>query len=108
MCRKANASRHILALQKGFGPPTFRLGGGCSIQLSYWCIYWNIVAEKDADVNLRNFLFWRYVLTTFLATAPYTVTLAKKGGFSIMWRNGFCADLDDLIFDKDDGGPSER
>ena len=46
-----------LARQKGFGPPTFRLGGGCSIQLSYWCIYWNIVAEKDADVNLRNFLF---------------------------------------------------
>ena len=27
--------RH-LARQKGFGPPTFRLGGGCSIQLSYW------------------------------------------------------------------------
>ena len=27
--------RH-LARQKGFEPPTFRLGGGCSIQLSYW------------------------------------------------------------------------
>ena len=43
-----------LARQKELESPTFRLGGGRSIQLSYWRIYWNIVAEKGADVN--NFL----------------------------------------------------
>ena len=32
-----------LACQKGFEPPTFRLGGGCSIQLSYWHISFNIL-----------------------------------------------------------------
>ncbi len=30
-------------------------------------------------------------------------------GVDRMWEtNDPCADLDDLIFDKDDGGPSER
>ena len=43
-----------LARQKELESPTFRLGGGRSIQLSYWRIYWNIVAEKGIDVN--NFL----------------------------------------------------
>ena len=47
-------------------------------------------------------------MTAFLSISPYTVTLAKKGGTPMVWHNGFCADLDDLIFDKDDGGPSER
>jgi len=43
-----------------------------------------------------------------LVISPYTVTLAKKGGTSMAQHHDFCADLDDLIFDKDDGGPSER
>ena len=31
--------RRFLASQKGFEPPTPRLGGVCSIQLSYWDLY---------------------------------------------------------------------
>ena len=42
-----------LALQKELESPTFRLGGGRSIQLSYWSIYWNIVAENKNVVNRR-------------------------------------------------------
>ena len=40
------ASRPVLASQKRFELPTPRLGGVCSIQLSYWdmCIYRIILA----------------------------------------------------------------
>ena len=33
---------------------------------------------------------------------------AQKGGESVIESNDPYADLDDLIFDEDDGGPSER
>ncbi len=42
-----------MALQKELESPTFRLGGGRSIQLSYWSIYWNIVTENKFVVNRR-------------------------------------------------------
>ena len=44
--------RRLLARQKELESPTFRLGGGRSIQLSYWRIYWSIVTEKGTAVNL--------------------------------------------------------
>ena len=94
----------------------------CSVQGSKGSIYWNIVAEKGVAVN-RNVIAQpagktiaqsqekfprKYIATAFSAPFAYTVPLAKKGGTLMVWYNGFCADLDDLIFDKDDGGPSER
>ena len=50
---------YFLAHQKGFGPPTFRLGGGCSIQLSYWCVfdYRAIVTENSECVNKIREIF---------------------------------------------------
>ena len=45
---------HFLALQKELESPTFRLGGGRSIQLSYWSIYWNIVPKNRIRVNWKQ------------------------------------------------------
>ena len=42
-----------LAPQKEFESPTFRLGGGRSILLSYWGICIRIVMEKQSSVNLK-------------------------------------------------------
>ena len=41
----------FLARQKGFEPPTFRLGGGCSIQLSYWRMDTSIIMENRGGVK---------------------------------------------------------
>ena len=41
----------FLARQKGFEPPTFRLGGGCSIQLSYWRMDTSIIMENRVGVK---------------------------------------------------------
>ena len=41
----------FLARQKGFEPPTFRLGGGCSIQLSYWRMDKSIIMENQGGVK---------------------------------------------------------
>ena len=90
-----------MALQKELESPTFRLGGGRSIQLSYWSIYWNIVAENKFVVNL-------HVSTVFEKHRAYTVFSVLKGGEQMKECNDPYADLEDLIFDDDDGGPSER
>ena len=41
----------FLARQKGFEPPTFRLGGGRSIRLSYWRMDMCIIREKRLAVK---------------------------------------------------------
>ena len=50
----------LVARQKEFESPTFRLGGGCSIQLSYWRIYWDIVSEKFVNVNWEGKFMFQY------------------------------------------------
>ena len=47
-----------MAHQIGFEPMTLGLEGRCSIQLSYWCLFVNGVAEKASmTVYLWNFVF---------------------------------------------------
>lgn len=50
---KSRLSALWLARQKGFEPPTFRLGGGCSIQLSYWRIDDYIIRQTWPAVNQK-------------------------------------------------------
>ncbi len=38
----------------------------------------------------------------------YTIPPKQKGGENMRESNDPSVDLDDLIFDEDDGGPSER
>ena len=90
-----------LARQKEFESPTFRLGGGRSILLSYWRIYWNIVSENKTDVNCRD-------STEFETLRCYTEALVWKGGTAVKEGSDPYVDLDDLIYDEEDGGPSER
>ena len=65
-----------MARQKGFEPPTFRLGGGCSIQLSYRRIeYFSIVPKKRYSVNrIRSPLSIH-----FLRGYAYTVKSVLEG-----------------------------
>ena len=96
----------LLARQKGFEPPTFRLGGGCSIQLSYWRLYHSIVQNIPHCVNRKSCDSFRFI---FLPVSAYTAkTAKKKGGLSMRQTDDPNADLEDLIFDEDAGGPSER
>ena len=44
----------FLAPQKEFESPTFRLGGGRSILLSYWGIFLCIVPKFCLSVNLKS------------------------------------------------------
>ena len=46
--------------------------------------------------------------TAFVAVSAYTVFLAWKGGACMKASKVAHLDLDDLIFDEEDGGPSER
>ena len=54
-----------LARQKEFESPTFRLGGGCSIQLSYWRInllphYTGRIIICQSDLNCIKQIFPRF------------------------------------------------
>ena len=96
----------LLARQKGFEPPTFRLGGGCSIQLSYWRMFHSIVQNILLCVNCKSHDSFRFI---FRGPKHILLGLQKmKGGTSMRQTNDPYADLDDLIFDEDAGGPSER
>ena len=46
--------------------------------------------------------------TAFEAAKAYTVSLVQKGGGPMLESNDPHIDLDDLIFEEGDGGPSER
>jgi len=44
----------------------------------------------------------------FALLTAYTVSSAEKGGIPMRQINDRYADVDDLIFEEEDGGPSER
>ena len=54
-----------LAHQRGLEPPTYRLGGGRSIQLSYWCIRSVILPKFFLSVKkIRHFFcFGKHILS---------------------------------------------
>ena len=43
-----------------------------------------------------------------MANLSYTMQEREKGGGAMRESNDYTEDLDDLIFDEDDGHPSER
>ena len=90
-----------MARQKELESPTFRLGGGRSIQLSYWRIYWNIVAENKIVVNRR-------IQQDFGLCSHILCFRCRKEGGKMRECNDPNVDLEDLLFDEDAGGPSER
>ncbi|MGM9628429.1 MAG: hypothetical protein ACI3V4_10125, partial [Faecousia sp.] len=77
------------------------LGGGRSILLSYWCIQ---------HIFYPNILYLsRKSGTFFTSNRIYCpVVIFWKGETDMYLRFDPMADLDDLIFDEDAGGPSER
>ncbi len=89
-----------LAHQKEFESPTFRLGGGRSIQLSYWCICCPTIVTKNLDSV--NKLQWN-----IFAFAHILSGSLMQGGIS-MEETPKPADLDDWLFEEADPGPSQR
>ena len=90
----------FLAPQKEFESPTFRLGGGRSILLSYWgvCCY-----------ILPNFFHAVKKIRHFFCFPPHIIHWHFQKGAKLMREsNDPNADLEDLIFDEDAGGPSQR
>ena len=79
---------------------TLRLGGARSIQVSY----------GGVTMLLYPKIFWMSILSEdfFPVWHIYWKECLWKGGLD-MWNEGAeNQDLDDLIFEEDDGGPSER
>ena len=94
--------RHLyLALQKEFESPTFRLGGGRSIRLSYWCVFCPvIVTKKSRPVNKNSeiIFFAKHILSG----------RTLRGGENMDEKKEHAADIDDLIFGEEETGPSQR
>ena len=90
-----------MARQKEFESPTFRLGGGRSILLSYWCIFCPvIVTKKSASVNKNSEIIFlpKHILSG----------RALRGGENMEEKKEHAADIDDLIFGEEESGPSQR
>ena len=90
-----------MAPQKEFESPTFRLGGGRSILLSYWGIHLLILPNFFTGVKKIRHIFYR---------SGHIMLRSHQKGANIVMRESSDPreDLDDLIFDQSDGGPSER
>ena len=91
----------LLARLKEFESPTFRLGGGRSILLSYWCIFCPvIVTKKSCSVNKnREIIFHiQHILSGRI----------WRGGENMEEKNERALDIDDLIFGEEETGPSQR
>ena len=65
--------------------------------------------RKTALLSTKTHGTFHHFPLHFLPCPAYTVRSdAWKGGTLMRETNDPFADLDDLIFDEDDGGPSER
>ena len=91
-----------------FERTAFRLGGGCSILLSYWRICILHCNEKIPLCQQKAVWILRWISLHFSVDYAYTITVAERRRASVRETNDPYADLDDLIFDEDDGGPSQR
>lgn len=83
--------------QSGVEPPTFPLGGGCSIQLSYWDIFMGMVAVQPRPVRMLASIR-AFVMPPWPATetgknvhsginGPWFCSMARIS-HTHCWRNG--------------------
>ena len=81
------------------------LGGGRSIQLSYWGIF----ALCTTGIFYSDYLWLsRKIVTFFAGNGIYCPIVFLKGAFEMLSLHVEPGDLDDMIFDEYDGGPSDR
>ena len=90
----------LVAHPARFERATFRLGGGCSIQLSYRRIF-----ALNCTLKLRKCQLPNNILHIFYSRRHIVLGVCQKGGFAVSQQE---IDLDDLIFEESDGLPSER
>ena len=92
----------LLARQKEFESPTFRLGGGRSILLSYWriCNYRYIVSKLLVGVNIFRWIF--------SSSAHILSGKSCERRTEMKETDNVHADLDDMIFDEEEYYPSDR
>ena len=88
-----------MAPQKEFESPTFRLGGGRSILLSYW--------------GMTVLLYPNFLILSILSGGIFSVRRIYWQASNTerrmrMEEEKTPVDIDDWIFDEDDGQPSQR
>ena len=88
---------------------TLRLGGARSIQVSYGGLCLLHCTQKCPVCQPKHKRNYQHFPLHFLPALAYNITdVCVKGGTGVRESNDPNVDLDDLIFDEDDGGPSER
>ena len=61
------------------------------------------------EIRLRiEFVSWSLKQTHYLHVLPYTIRSCVWGGGAMRESDDYTVDLDDLIYDEEDGRPSER
>ena len=90
------------------------LGGGCSILLSYGDICLTILSKNNPIVKWESksetWIIWQKITekhTHDLPTTAYTVQ-SVLGGKHMENKDSTQLDIDDLIFDQEDGEASQR
>ena len=97
--------RFILAPPARLELTTLRLGGARSIQVSYG----GILAQFQVYIFYPKYCHLsRKSGTFFLTDSIYCYVAYRKGENAMRETNDPNADLEDLLFEPDAGGPSER